>query len=149
MPEEHFFLVTQIPSKNSTPSSYFWNWKCSIACGYSKKPQRADLITTGVEEVTQADDVAVVQLPHDLQLTVLKRQTNIKDMLNLRFRHLRSSWFCESVNIENLMLDPEHNEGWFNISVITLRPDKNLEVLCVSKSESSSNGCNTAISNGA
>lgn len=33
----------------------------------------AHLVSTGVEEVAQADDVAVVQLPHDLQLTVLKR----------------------------------------------------------------------------
>lgn len=36
-----------------------------------------DLVSTGVEEVPQTDDVAVVQLPHDLQLTVLenKRKT--------------------------------------------------------------------------
>lgn len=36
-----------------------------------------DLVSTGVEEVPQTDDVAVVQLSHDLQLTVLenKRKT--------------------------------------------------------------------------
>lgn len=39
-----------------------------------------DLVSTGVEEVPQTDDVAVVQLSHDLQLTVLesKRKTNFR-----------------------------------------------------------------------
>lgn len=32
-----------------------------------------DLVSTGVEEIAQADYVAVVQLPHDLQLTVLNK----------------------------------------------------------------------------
>lgn len=32
-----------------------------------------DLVSTRVEEVAQADYVAVIQLPHNLQLTVLKR----------------------------------------------------------------------------
>lgn len=31
-----------------------------------------DLVSAGVEEVPQTDDVAVVQLSHDLQLTVLQ-----------------------------------------------------------------------------
>lgn len=35
--------------------------------------QPTDLISTGVEEVAQADYVAVVQLPHDLELTVLNK----------------------------------------------------------------------------
>lgn len=35
--------------------------------------QPTDLVSTGVEEVAQADYVAVVQLPHDLQLTVLNK----------------------------------------------------------------------------
>lgn len=37
--------------------------------------QPTDLVSTGVEEVAQADYVAVVQLPHDLQLTVLNKKT--------------------------------------------------------------------------
>lgn len=39
-----------------------------------KKPiQPTDLVSTGVEEVAQADYVAVVQLPHDLQLAILNK----------------------------------------------------------------------------
>lgn len=38
-----------------------------------KRPcEVTDLVSTGVEEVPQTDDVAVVQLSHDLQLTVLQ-----------------------------------------------------------------------------
>lgn len=33
----------------------------------------AHLVSTGIEEVAQTDDVAVVQLPHDLKLTVLSK----------------------------------------------------------------------------
>lgn len=40
-----------------------WELKCSSL---------TDLVSTGVEEVAQADNVAVVQLPHDLQLTILR-----------------------------------------------------------------------------
>lgn len=32
-----------------------------------------NLVSTGVEEVAEADYVAVIQLPHDLQLTVLNK----------------------------------------------------------------------------
>lgn len=37
-----------------------------------------NLVSAGVEEVTQADYVAVIQLPHDLQLAVLEKQTHKK-----------------------------------------------------------------------
>lgn len=38
-----------------------------------KNTQATDLVSTGVEEVAQTDYVAVVQLPHDLQLAVLNK----------------------------------------------------------------------------
>lgn len=38
------------------------------------KQLRTDLVSAGVEEVAQADYVAVVQLSHDLQFTVLKEE---------------------------------------------------------------------------
>lgn len=50
-------------------------WKTSDKHMKNKKQhtQPTDLVSTGVEEVAQADYVAVVQLPHDLQLTVLNK----------------------------------------------------------------------------
>lgn len=42
-----------------------------------------DLVSTGVEEVPQTDDVAVVQLSHDLQLTVLKKRERVESVCEL------------------------------------------------------------------
>lgn len=47
-----------------------------------------DLVSTGVEEVPQTDDVAVVQLSHDLQLTVLKREKESSQCVNFRAESL-------------------------------------------------------------
>lgn len=50
-----------------------------------KHTQATDLVSTGVEEVAQADYVAVVQLPHDLQLAVLNKTKTLDDTLHISF----------------------------------------------------------------
>ena len=42
-----------------------------------KQVEPTDLVSTGVEEVAEADDVAVVQFPHDLQLAILEKQQQL------------------------------------------------------------------------
>jgi len=53
----------------------------------SKRVHLTDLVSTGVEEVAQADDVAVVQLPHDLQLTVLCNNDKKNDIRHITLKH--------------------------------------------------------------
>lgn len=52
-----------------------------------KDKKSTNLVSTGVEEVAQADNVAVVQLPHDLQFTVLNKAEQKKIFSFAHFFH--------------------------------------------------------------
>lgn len=87
--------VTPLPH-SLQGSARFYRFKSSqrvtrkfLCCSVSRTPRRVptaeeaeqlrtDLVSAGVEEVAQAHDVAVVQLPHDLQLAVLQDKTEEK-----------------------------------------------------------------------
>lgn len=51
-----------------------WSWRTGCGPGHTNTAvvEHTHLLSTGVEEVTQPDDIAVVQLPHYLQLPILE-----------------------------------------------------------------------------
>lgn len=78
----HIFGHSDLNPDETVPQQSSQRWTKQIN---SKKQhsELTDLVSTGVEEVPQTDDVAVVQLSHDLQLTVLKKRERAESVCEL------------------------------------------------------------------